>query len=239
MPTNGVKYLPEEAGKILVATSPETCQQVIDELIAQPFTDLSMQRLYAIKKRVEEGKAIKSKGRRCLASIPELKELLSGGIQGGNTVETRKITRFRVDSTSRQLEADGHSAVGVGVSAKSVRRYKDTALCLEEGRATTAALDKTEARYTAERSLMVAMMQAAVVAATGFIPTNNGVGSSSKLARAALCLWCLSPRSWCFHPTTPPFSLTWVLLPPTRCMWPARPRTARRLVFSRWTTSAT
>jgi len=183
VPANGVKYLPEEAGKILVASSPGTCRQVTDEMIVQRYTDLSKQRLYAIKKRVEEGKAIKIKGRPCLASIPELKEFLSGATQGGNTVGTREITNFLVHSTSRKLVADGHSAAFVGVSAKSVRRYKDTALCLEEGRATTAALDKTEARYTAERSLMAAMTQAAVVAATGFIPTNNGVGSSSKLAK--------------------------------------------------------
>ena len=101
---------------------------------------------------------------------------------GGNTVSRKDVKEHLQDLIRKKREEAGLSTLGAPTpSLSTVRNYFGLAGFLE-GRATVAAVDKTVARFVAERSYLAAVSMAMVASITSFIPT-NGAGHESASIR--------------------------------------------------------
>ena len=181
VPANNVKYTPSEAAKILAEAA--SVSQAIKKMVEMRYTDMCVSHLYAIKTAHLQGKVVHGVvGRPALASFPEVQAMLLEGAQGGNTLGKKEISLTLMGLETDRRAGAGVSAIGLGMSQKTLGRYKGAVAAMEGARVTSSAMDKSEARFTAERSLMNVLCQVHVLATTSFIPVAVGVGSKSKFA---------------------------------------------------------
>ena len=92
----------------------------------------------------------------------------------GRTIGDKDIKAELLSALKKQLQLRGLSETGcaIDVSDETVKLYMEEAKLY--GRSTTQAIDKTSARYTAERSLRSMMAFLTTVATASFVPEDSG-----------------------------------------------------------------
>ena len=173
LPANGKKYTALECAKILAAA--KNTGGLVNAMIENGYVDVRPARLYKLRDQYwNDPTSVREfgfKGRPHLATKADVLQIAERTTEGVQSLGFPEMAAGLLELVQARRKARGVCSIGAKAPARnSVKNYMHFAMEVADLKPTESAVDKTESRFAAERSIRNAVSLAVTLGATIYRP---------------------------------------------------------------------